>query len=186
MTSRLARWLADTDPGKPPVVRALEDVFLLETPLGSNRGATIDAYNARWGVPLGSPYCASSLSSWLDDVGYVIPPRKGDPWWAAHGLPRDYGPASTDAWYAWAVRVGRFVDAPRIGFAVLYGTHHDPHHIELIIRLTPLLEAFGANVGIAGGPAREGVAFDNRYLERTSTNILGYVDTYPDPLRSAA
>lgn len=180
MTSRLARWLSDADPGKRVVVRALEDVFLLETPPGSNRSATIDEYNTRWGVPLGSPYCASALSSWLADTGYVVPPKRGDRWWAEHGLPREYGPASTDAWYAWALRVGRFVDHPRPGYAVLYGHGQDASHIGLVIRTDPLLMTIEANTSLDGQFNREGVAFDRKVIERTNTRLLGYIDTFPE------
>jgi hypothetical protein len=99
---RGARWL--TDPidvrhsdidcrATLAVERALRDVFLMEAPPGSNRGKSIDEYNTRAGSPLGSPYCASAVTAWWEDVGLEVPERDR---------------ASCDVLYRWALKTRRF------------------------------------------------------------------------------
>lgn len=43
---------------------------------GNNRGELIDKINRHLKVPLGSPYCASSICYSLDKVGYKIPLKR--------------------------------------------------------------------------------------------------------------
>lgn len=172
----LARWL-NGHPEQAIVQRALHDVFIMESPPGSNSGLTIEYYNTRAGVPPRSPYCASALSSWAWDTGHVTPPLPHDPYWHAHKLPREYGPASTDAWWAWGMIEQRVEDHPEVGFAIVYGRHDNPEHIGIVIRTAPLLMTFEANTGLGGRYNREGVLFDRRTPDlKLDDNILGFID----------
>ena len=176
----LARWIPDAEPGKITVQRALLDIFLMESPPGSNRGSTIDSYNRACGVAVGSPYCASSLAAWWRDTGLAIPPMPGDPFWAAHRLPAAYGPASTDAWREWALITSRWTDTPVLGGAIVYGRHNNPEHIALVIRLSPLLMTEEANTTADGRYNREGVIFDRRVVDlKTNDRVLGFIDRLP-------
>lgn len=171
----LARWLADSDPGKRPVQRSLMDAFIMESPPGSNRGATIDSYNLACGVPVGSPYCGSSAAAWWRDSDLEIPPLPGDPFWPEHKLPSAYGPASTDAWYAWLLIAGRFTSKPAPGYVVLYGKGKNPEHMAMIIRASPVVMTMEANTGLDGKYNREGVLFDRRVLDlKTNDRVIGF------------
>lgn len=44
---------------------------------GANRSPVIDKWNMRYGVPLGSAYCATGTSDWLDESGAVFPKYRG-------------------------------------------------------------------------------------------------------------
>lgn len=172
----LARWL-NGHTAQALVQRAMMDLFIMESPPGSNRGATIDSYNLACGVPEGSPYCASSLAAWARDSLYAIPPLPLDPYWKLHNLPEAYGPASTDAWWAWAFHESRERDEPEPGYALVYGRKNNPEHIALVIRTTPLLMTMEANTGLNGQYNREGVLFDRRTPDlKTADNILGFID----------
>lgn len=43
---------------------------------GPNRSPIIDAWNKAVGAPLGSPYCASAVSAWLDSVAMESPRQR--------------------------------------------------------------------------------------------------------------
>jgi hypothetical protein len=151
------------------VERALRDAFLMESPPGSNRGATIDSYNKRAGAPLGSPYCASAATAWWEDVGLEVPAS---------------GRASCDVLYRWALTTGRFHHAPAVGALILYGSgaRNDPaSHVGIVIRLTPLLMTLEANTSLDGLYNREGFCFDRKRIEPlTMRPVLGYV--WPAPV----
>ena len=176
---RNARWLPDPMDmrhhdvecrGILAVERALRDVFLMEKPIGSNRGVTIDDYNRRAGAPLGSPYCASAATVWWEDAGLEVPAADR---------------ASCDVLYRWAITTQRFHHAPTIGAWVMYGTGkpEDPsNHVGIVIRLTPLLMTFEANTSMDGQYNREGFAFDRKIIERlTRRPVLGYCWPFPVP-----
>lgn len=177
---RPARWLWDPQDLRHEdiacraglaVERALRDVFLMESPPGSNRGASVDAYNTRAGAPLGSPYCASAATVWWEDVGLEVPKE---------------GRASCDVLYRWALETGRFHHAPVIGSLILYGTgakDNPADHVGIVIRLTPLLITFEANTSMDGQFNKEGFAFDRKVIDRLSTRpILGYCWPGPTPI----
>jgi hypothetical protein len=173
---RGARWL--TDPidvrhsdidcrATLAVERALRDVFLMESPPGSNRGKSIDEYNTRAGSPLGSPYCASAATAWWEDVGLEVPERDR---------------ASCDVLYRWALTTRRFHHAPSIGALILYGTgdrDNPSNHVGLVIRLAPLTLSLEANTSMDGRFNREGFAFDRKIVERTDKRVLGFVRPAP-------
>jgi hypothetical protein len=176
---RVGRWLVDPLDERHndvacraglAVERALRDVFLMESPPGSNRGKSIDEYNRRAGVALGSPYCASAATAWWEDVGLEVPKQ---------------GRADCDVLYRWALTTGRFHHAPAVGALILYGTGKQPDpasHVGIVIRLTPLLMSFEANTSIDGLYNREGFCFDRKVIERTNTRVLGYCHPSPAPL----
>lgn len=151
------------------VERALRDAFLMESPPGSNRGRSIDEYNRRAGAKLGSPYCASAVTAWWEDVGIEVPAKDR---------------ASCDVLYRWALTTGRFHHSPVIGALILYGTGRDPDpasHVGIIIRLTPLLCSLEANTSLDGKYNREGFVFDRKVIERTNNRVLGFVHLTPTP-----
>lgn len=173
----LAPWLGDDTAPVRAVRRALCDVFIAESPPGSNRGRRIDLYNALAGVAVGSAYCAAA-------VGF---------WWRYAGLEVPSGYVSTDNWYWWALRTRRFLPpeaASRVvpGAAILYGTGakgNPAFHIGLVIRTTPWLCTFEANTSRAGAPRREGEAFDRKWYDQPEKIplLLGFVS--PTPLEAA-
>lgn len=175
---RGARWLTDPIDTRHSdvdcratlaVERALRDAFLMESPIGSNRSKTIDEYNQRAGAPLGSPYCASAVTAWWEDVGLEVPPARR---------------ASCDTLYRWALDTWRFHHSPVIGSLILYGTGKasDPsNHVGLVIRLSPLVMSFEANTSMDGQFNREGFCFDRKIISRLTPNVLGYC--HPAPLR---
>lgn len=174
---RPARWIDKRAPGRVAVERALADVFIMESPPGSNRGYTIDAYNKACGVPEGSPYCASALAAWWRDAGLRLPPMPGDEFWTRNKLPTAYGPASTDAWRAWALVEALWMSEPVVGGAVVYGTGRDATHIGIVIRTSPVVMSFEANTTLDGHFSREGIAFDRKTLDRERKEmVLGYID----------
>lgn len=120
--------------------RALQDIGIVEEPLGSNRGRRIDAMARRAGSPLGSYWCALWVGEVLADCGL--------------GVPAGYG--SCDAWRPWA-RPG----LPETHVAVvMYGTASDYEHIGLQVRKTPLRLTVEGNRGLRGSGTRNGVAVD--------------------------
>lgn len=137
--------------------RALQDVGLVEEPLGSNRGRRIDAMARRGGSPLGSYWCALWVGEVLADCGLGVPPGYGscDAWapWVVDGLPSDH------------VAV------------VLYGTADDLVHIGLQVRRSPIRLTVEGNRGLAGSGTRNGVAVDCDAITRR--DLVGHI-----PLRA--
>ncbi len=153
----LAGWLSvqnSTDLQRAIVYRAMQDVGILEVPLGSNRGTRIDRYTKRAGSPLGSWWCAIFIGAVLADCGVMIP----------EGYP------STDAWIPF------LTDTPTIGSAIVYGLtkngKKDAHHIGLVVRLEPMILTIEGNRSFAGTASNNGVAVDIGPLNRR--DILGY------------
>jgi hypothetical protein len=161
----LAPWLpADTLSGTRAVIeRALKDIGLLETPLGSNRSGRIDEYNRAAGVAEGSYWCASACGAWWRECGFEVP--------------RGY--ASCDAWLTWAKVTQRWRRMPELGAAVLYGVPGDARHIGLIVRLTPAVLSVEGNTTVEGSAfERNGTAVAMK-LVTDRDPVLGYVSLYP-------
>lgn len=150
---------------------AQADIPILEDPIGSNRSPEIDAMCKRWGVPLGSAWCALWVAEKWDNAGAQIPPTIGQ----SH-------PARAESWRVWAIQTGRFSHKPILGGAVLYGANGraPAHHIACcVVSLTPILMDLEGNTSESGF-SREGELTD---LKRVNTaRLIGYVS--PDPLVS--
>jgi hypothetical protein len=126
------------------VHRAQRDIPILENPVGSNRSPEIDAMCKRFGVPLGSYWCALWTSEVWKDSGAEIPPIDDAKGWH---------PAKAETWRQWAVATGRFTKTPRLGFAVLYGKGKLPpaHHIGCcVVSTSPLITDLEGNTSLAG------------------------------------
>lgn len=136
--------------------RALKDVGILETPLGSNRGVRIDRYLRRANVPESlittgkGWWCASQTGAVLIDCGVPVP--------------TDYG--SCDAWLPY------LEPNPSPVCVVLYGVKGNAHHIGIVVRLAPLVLTIEGNRGYAG-TTNNGVACDIGPMQRK--DILGYI-----------
>ena len=170
----LAPWLPKTLPLIQRVIveNALRCIGALEEPLGSNRGAEIDKWNLRAGVPVGSYWCASWAGAMWQDAGAEVPK----------------GYASCDAWLFWSRQTNRYTShtaAP--GCAVLYGKGSDARHIGLIIRTMPLVLAVEANTTVEGAAfERNGTAVALKVVNERDP-VLGFVHPLPlPPLRAAA
>lgn len=137
------------------VRRAFCDLGILEVPLGSNRGTRIDHYAKRGGSPLGSYWCGLLVGAVFADCGAKVP--------------REYG--ATKNWLPYVV------DTPRIGSAILYGVNGIPHHIEIVVRLAPMMLSIGGNRSYAGTSSNNGVAVDIGPVVRR--DILGYIRPVP-------
>lgn len=152
----LAGWLSkenSTDLQRTIVYRAMQDVGILEVPLGSNRGTRIDAMTKRAGSPPGSWWCAIWAGAVLADAGVLIP----------EGYP------STDTWLPY------LSETPMIGAAILYGLRKngkpDAHHIGIVVRIDPMILTIEGNRGYAG-TTNNGVAVDIGPMNRR--DVLGY------------
>lgn len=150
--------------------RAQQDIPILENPIGSNRCAEIDLMCRRWGVPLGSPWCALWTASVWADAGAEVPPvRDGG----------RYHPAIADTWYRWALETCRFTAEPAKGYAVLYGAGGKGpavHIAACVVSITPILMDLEGNTSETGF-SREGELTD---LKRVNVErLIGYVAPRP-------
>src|SRR5688572_4474089 len=146
---REAGWLVPgencTELGYRVVCRALKDVGIVETPLGSNRGVRIDALTRRAGLEPPQWWCAIWAGAVFIDAGAAVPK----------------GYALTDNWLPY------LVSEPAIGAAVLYGLRRpgpvrrdmDAHHIGIVVRLDPIALTIEGNRGYAG-TTNNGIAVD--------------------------
>lgn len=153
------------------IERAQRDIPILENPIGSNRSPEIDAMCKRWGVPLGSAWCALWTASVWEDAGAQVPPIRGD----------HYHPAIAETWRKWALETGRFSSHPIRGAAVLYGTNgHEPaHHIGACVTAqVPLLMNFEGNTSITGFE-REGELTSSKRVD--ATRLIGFIHPNPVP-----
>src|SRR5688500_6867497 len=139
---RLAGWLAPgencTALGYEVVRRAMLDVGIVETPLGSNRGIRIDRYTRRAGIEPPQWWCAIWVGAVFADCGAAIP--------------REY--AACDRWLPF------MRPDPAIGAAVLYGVPGDARHIGIVARLDPLVLTIEGNRSFAGAPTNNGIGVD--------------------------
>ncbi len=159
---REAGWLVPgencTELGYRIVLRALKDVGIVESPLGSNRGVRIDRLTRRAGLEPPQWWCAIWAGAVFADAGAKVPG----------------GYALTDTWLPYLTRT------PAIGAAILYGVRRkgpvrpdmDAHHIGIVVRLDPLMLTVEGNRGYAGA-TNNGVAVDIGPVVRR--DILGYV-----------
>jgi hypothetical protein len=139
---------------------------------GTNRSAYCDRVNARFGSPLGSPWCANAGAGWWKDGG-------------APELPPE--PGSCESWRQWAFRTDRFRDTPQPGYAALYGTATHAEHWELVARLVRDLTAhweqrvlvIGGNTSL-GRYNRDGWVVAEKILD--ADRLIGFVAPLPtDP-----
>lgn len=149
--------------------RAQQDIPILENPIGSNRSPEIDRMCARFGVPLGSAWCALWTADVWADAGAEIPPTRGD---AFH-------PARANTWLQWALETCRFTAKPGLGYAALYGAHgKEPavHISACVVSLTPILMNLEGNTAETGF-SREG---ELTGLKRVNTErLIGYISPRP-------
>jgi hypothetical protein len=135
----------DIEPLNAEIIRRAQlDIPILENPPLSNRSPEIDAMCTRWGVPLGSYWCALWTATLWADAGALIPPVDDH---------RGWHPAKAESWRQWALAEGLFSHEPVHGAAVLYGMNgHEPaHHIgAAVASVTPVLMDFEGNTSGAG------------------------------------
>lgn len=152
---------------------AQADIPILEDPIGSNRSPEIDAMCKRWGVPLGSAWCALWVASKWADAGAQVPPTVGQ----SH-------PARAESWRVWAFQTGRFSHIPVLGGAVLYGANGraPAEHIACcVVSLSPIVTDLEGNTSETGF-SREGELTE---LKRVNAlRLIGYVS--PEPIVLAA
>lgn len=148
------------------VRRAQLDVPIIEDPPSSNRSPEIDAMCRRFGVPLGSYWCALWASLIWRDAGAMIPPVDDH---------RGWHPAKAETWRQWALAEGLLSPTPIQGAAVLYGAQgHEPaHHIgAAVASVRPALLAFEGNTSLAGYSRNGELAT----LKAVNTDaLIGYV-----------
>lgn len=133
-----AKWLPPTvnDLQQAIVRRALLDVGVCEDPVASNRGPEIDEFNRATGSPLGSSWCANAVATWFRDSGARIP---------------TYNAGACQQWMGWAqANDCWFAQVPEPGWAVLYGSQGLAHHMEVVVRTSPLILSVGGNTTIDG------------------------------------
>lgn len=160
----------------PPINRRIVETMqlrfpILEDPPGSNRSPEIDRMCKRWGVPLGSAWCALLTTDVWYDAGADVPPALAGS--TAHG--RDRHPATADWWREWSLREGLFSAIPVIGAAVLYGAggKEPAVHIDVCVSVvTPTLMSFGGNEAEAGF-SREGTLTSHSRVQ--GDRLIGYV-----------
>lgn len=130
----LARWLPQgfATMQRLIVVRALADVGLTETPLGSNRSPIIDEYAKHFGSPLGSSWCALAAGMWFEFAGARVPP-------VAVG--------AVESWYAMGKARGTLTKDAQPGYAVLYDWtgNGKPDHMGIVATADPLILTIEGN-----------------------------------------
>jgi hypothetical protein len=144
---------------------------ILEDPPGSNRSPEIDRLCKRWGVPLGSPWCALLATDVWYDAGAAVPPNLG----GKTKTGRDRHPAVAEWWREWALKEGLFSATPMIGAAVLYGSggKEPAVHIDVCVTvITPALMSFGGNESESGF-SREGTLTTHSRVQ--TDRLIGYV-----------
>lgn len=118
----------------------------------------------RWGVPLGSAWCALLAATCWADAGADVPPTHGD-----------MHPAKAESWRLWALATGRFSPTPAFGAAPLYGTggRGPAHHIGVcVVALAPQIMDLEGNTSETGF-SREGTLTE---LKRVDLDrLIGYV-----------
>lgn len=160
---RPMRWLTEansTDLQRRVIERAMVDLGIMESPPGSNRGASIERWLRAANVPEllianGKGYwCAAWVGAVFRDCGCLVPS----------------GYASCDSW------IEHLEAKPQIGSAILYGlkkaTHIDAHHIGIVCRIEPQIVTIEGNRAWAG-TSNNGVAVDIDPPARK--DILGYI-----------
>lgn len=162
-----AAWLASDTPAlnRAIVVRALQDVGVLEMPPGSNRSPLIDSYVTAVGSPLGSYWCAAAVAAWFRESGAAVPVLNA---------------ASTRSWWSWAHATNRWTPKTAPGRAVLYGDANGvPEHIGVVIRVDPLELTVEGNTSFSQYD-RNGVGVDcHEITAQIRPRVLGYIAPLP-------
>lgn len=157
-------WLKNDDGFRFTILeRARADWALVEE--RPNRGPEIDRYLRRAHVPEElieagkGNWCAAIVGCWWIDAGALTP--------------RDFG--NCDAWLPYLVpcTLATIADVARPGDAVLFGDPTDARHIELVLRVTPLVLTTGGNRALKGGASNNGVAMHTDQLTRP--DVIGIV-----------
>lgn len=144
---------------------------ILENPPGSNRSVEIDAMCKRWGVPLGSSWCALLVTDVWFDAGAAVPAALG----GLTATGRERHPAVAEWWREWALREGLFSSIPVIGAAVLYGTtgKEPATHIDVCVTaLEPFIYSFGGNESEAGFTTNGTLTSHSRVQQ---DRLIGYI-----------
>lgn len=146
--------------------RAQLEIPILENPPLSNRSPEIDAMCERWGVPLGSYWCALWAASIWADAGADVPPVDDA---------RGWHPAKAETWRQWALAEGLFTGEPSHGCAVLYGkSGHEPaEHIGVcLVSVKPVLMDAEGNTSLDGYSRNGEIAT----IKMVNTNrLIGYI-----------
>jgi hypothetical protein len=152
------------------IIRAAQSkIPILENPPLSNRSPEIDAMCRKFGVPLGSYWCALFAADVWTDAGAEIPPTEGE----SH-------PARAESWRLWALKTNRFSHTPVLGAATLYGNggHGPAEHIgAALASIKPFLMDFQGNTSGAGYE-RNGELATLKSVD--VDRLIGYV--CPEPL----
>ena len=163
-----------SDPLATAIIREIQSrIPILEDPLGSNRSPEIDALCRKWGIPLGSYWCAVLAADVWSVAGAEVPPTNGD----SH-------PARCESWRRWALATGRFSATPGLGYAVLYGEggKEPAEHMGVAIAsIHPLMYDFEGNTADAASRqfTRNG---ELATLKMVDVNrVVGYVSPRPLP-----
>lgn len=149
------------------------NIPLLEDPLYSNRAPWLDALCRKWGIPLGSYWCALLPTEIWSSVGAEVPPI--DP-------KRGWHPAIVQTWYEWSLETGRFSHEPQLGCATLYGRggHAPCDHMGVsVMSLRPLLTDMQGNTSVRPGDRNGELSLIKPVdLDR----IVGYIHPLPVPV----
>jgi hypothetical protein len=154
------------------IIQVMQARFpILENPIGSNRSPEIDAMARKWGIPLGSPWCAGLATDVWQEAGAEVPPVDDEKGWH---------PWKAETWRQWALATNRFSSRPIFGGAVLYGLNGNKpaEHIAVcVVSLVPILMDIEGNTSETGF-SREG---ELTGLKRVNGDrLIGYVS--PEPL----
>lgn len=157
----------DIAPLNAEIIRRVQLVIpILEDPPLSNRSPEIDAMCRRFGVPLGSYWCALLAADIWTDAGAAIPPVDDAKGWH---------PAKAETWRQWALREGLFSHKPGLGYAPLYGVHgmEPAEHIGVAVAsITPVQMDFEGNTSGAGY-SRNGELATLKVVD--TDRLIGYV-----------
>lgn len=157
----------DLPPLNAEIIRRVQLVIpILENPPLSNRSPEIDAMCKRFGVPLGSYWCALLVADIWTEAGAAIPPVDEK---------RGWHPAKAETWRQWALAEGLFTGIPELGCATLYGAggNAPAEHIGCALAsITPVKMDFQGNTSGAGY-SRNGELATLKQVD--GDRLIGYV-----------
>lgn len=139
---------------------AINDIFVAEEPPGSNLGPIINEYNKNFYSPLGSPWCANAVGTWIRNAGGKIPKKEV---------------GNCDRWLELGLNEGLFSLQPSIGSVALYGTHENIVHVDLVIMLYPYLLSCGGNTTLDGFSRNGDIVAAKRVNKQ---KLVGYVEVW--------
>jgi hypothetical protein len=152
--------------------RAQQDIPIVENPPSSNRSPEIDAMCRRFGVPLGSFWCALWAADVWKDAGAEIPPINNK---------RGWHPARCETWREWALETHRLSPRPALGAAPLYGVGGkvpSNHMGACIVSLSPVVLSLEGNTALTGY-TRNGELTALKAVD--PARVIGYV--HPEPIK---